>query len=321
MCGIIYVKHKKKSLSPASVLQRYERQRTRGIDGFGYVAVRDGMLVSEQRATTEADIVAKVQAEDATELLFHHRLPTSTPNFVEATHPIVVDNPALRYRYYVVHNGIIANAEALRTRHEQAGFPYTTVIRKEWITQHATYYEHIFNDSEALAVELARYLEGQTPTIAAEGSIACIAVQVDKSTHRVRGLHYGRNEGSPLVVHDTPDFLSITSEGERTHERVPAHVLRSYDYERGVWRATAVQMGTYMPSYCSAGGSLWQSENDFTYDDDNLLWELEEERAYYEAALREARVNGDWEQEQELEAIVASLNESEDNINQYGFAF
>jgi glutamine phosphoribosylpyrophosphate amidotransferase len=321
MCGIIYVKHKRKTLSPKAIVQRYERQRMRGTDGFGYVAIRNGILVSEQRATTEREIAAKVQAEQATEVLFHHRFPTSTPNFVEATHPIVVDNPRLRYRYYVVHNGIISNAEALRTRHEAEGFPYTTLMRMEWMTHRSTYYDHIFNDSEALAVELAKYLEGSSTAIAAEGSVACIALQVDKQTHHIRGVHYGRNEGSPLVVHETADLLSITSEGDRVHERVPPHVLRSYDSERHAWTERAVQIGTYTPPYCSAGASLWQSENDFTYEDDDLLWELEQEQAYYNEALRQARLRGDWEQEQELEATLASLRNAEKNIKRYGFAY
>jgi glucosamine 6-phosphate synthetase-like amidotransferase/phosphosugar isomerase protein len=321
MCGIIYVKHKTSSLSPKVILRRYERQRTRGTDGFGYVAIRDGTLCSEQRATTEREIVAKLHGEQAAEVLFHHRLPTSTPNFVEATHPIVVNHPDLRYRYYVVHNGIISNAEELRARHEQEGFQYTTAIRKEWITRSTTYYQDMFNDSEALAVEVARYLEGKSQTIAAEGSIACIMLQVEKQTQRVRGLHYGRNEGSPLIVHETADVLSITSEGHHTYERVPPHVLRSYDYATHVWTERSVEIGTYTPNYCSAGVSLSQSENDFTYDESDMLWELEEERRYYEQELRKARVRGDWEQEQEIEATLASLRQAERNVNTYGFAY
>jgi predicted glutamine amidotransferase len=321
MCGIIYVKHKTQTLSPKSVLQRYARQRRRGTDGFGYVAIRHGHLVSEQRATAEAEILAMLRGEQAAEVLFHHRLPTSTPNFIEATHPIVVDTPFLRDRYYVVHNGIISNAEELHAHHEQDGFAYTTKIRKEWITARATYSEDIFNDSEAFAIELARYLERQLPTIAAEGSIAFIALQVEKNTSRVLALHYGRNEGSPLVVHDTPDVLSITSEGEHTHKPVPPHVLRSYDYDRRAWTDTPLAIGAYRPPYGSPNLSLWQSENDFLYDDGDPLWELVEEREYYEHELRDARVNGDWEREQEAEAILASLRDAMTNINTYGFTY
>jgi hypothetical protein len=216
------------------------------------MAIRHGILVSEQRATTEREIAAKLQAEQATEVLFHHRLPTSTPNF------------------YVVHNGVISNAEALRSRRETDGFRYTTLMRTEWITQRATYYDHIFNDSEALAVEPARHLDGSSAAIAADGSIAFIAWQADKQTRRLRGVHYGRNEGSPLVVHETADVLSITNEGDPSHERVSPHVLRSYDSQRRAWRERAAPIGACTPSHCSAGVSLWQSENDFTYEDDDL---------------------------------------------------
>ena len=84
---------------PASkpVQRRYTAQKSRGVRGFGYIAVENGKIKRVVRSTTEAGIERELKQETASEILFHHRLPTSTPNVEDSTHPIVIKNKLLKY--------------------------------------------------------------------------------------------------------------------------------------------------------------------------------------------------------------------------------
>src|SRR5688572_20172174 len=115
MCGIIYARRFDGKAVGEIVAKRYRAQRSRGHAGFGYAAV--GEAVAVRRAEIERHILEPLTASRASEILFHHRLPTSTPNVLDATHPIVVSHVSLTHEYYVVHNGIIDNADELHATH------------------------------------------------------------------------------------------------------------------------------------------------------------------------------------------------------------
>ena len=141
MCGIVAGFSKKGKRISKSIMKRYLAQKHRGSQGFGYVMYyKDGKggSISVGRSIDEAGIRTQIMNENSSIGLFHHRLPTSTPNVEEATHPIFVSNEELDYDYFVVHNGVIRNADELKKKHEDLGYEYTTVIESEVVTRHTS---------------------------------------------------------------------------------------------------------------------------------------------------------------------------------------
>lgn len=245
MCGIIYVRRKDGKSAVKAVKKRYRKQKYRGMDGFGYVAVKDNTVVSYQRAATEKEIMQKLDAETAPEILFHHRYPTSTPNMEEQAHPIKVAHETLAHEYYVVHNGVIHNADTRKEAHVKLGFAYTTDLQPLWKTTNNKLYQSEsdtrFNDSEALAIDMALALEGKVPNIASEGPASVIALQV-KGGKVVDRVFY-RNMLNPLKYENNATMTTLTSLGgadvppgfvmrliTRGHEQHPSHLLASPTY-------------------------------------------------------------------------------------------
>ena len=231
MCGIIKIKRHDGHSPIPQVLKRYEAQKSRGVEGFGFLAIKDGKLVSYARAETEEDIKAKLLAVDCDDLIFHHRFPTSTPNFKECAHPIRVSHDMLAYDYYTIHNGCLYDDEAYKKSHEQMGFKYTTECSTDWkVGGRSIYHEDKWNDSEALAIELALDLDRGGSGVDIMGSIAFITAQVDKTTNKVRHIFWGRNSYSPLRADTLKGvFTSLASEGQG--KTVPTSMLFTYDYD------------------------------------------------------------------------------------------
>ena len=208
------------------VLKHYEAQKERGSEGFGFVSVAGGKLARYARTATEKGI-RKLIAGDASELvLFHHRYPTSTINVPEAAHPIVVKNDLLARTYYVVHNGIINNDSELKEAHEKLGFEYTTEIRKVYKTTGKIYEEFEWNDSEALAIELALVIEGKKKMVEATGSYAFIVFEIG-SGKKLTGVYFGTNGGSPLTLSKNRKSFVLRSDGGKS--QVESGVLFRYD--------------------------------------------------------------------------------------------
>ena len=202
MCGIILAKRFGKKPVAKAVIEAYFKQKTRGSEGFGYVAIDNG-VAKVVRAESEAEILKYLVRERSDEILFHHRRPTSTDNHSFATHPIEVSNDLLVHDYLVVHNGVISNDDELKTKHEDLGFVYTTEhTTAETITWKGGRKEKKvsvkYNDSEALAIEIALYMEGKKTTLDFSGSAAVVFYQLEKGTGRVLKLGWCRNTGNPL---------------------------------------------------------------------------------------------------------------------------
>jgi glucosamine 6-phosphate synthetase-like amidotransferase/phosphosugar isomerase protein len=135
-------------------------------------------------------------------MLMHHRYPTSTDNRMEQTHPMDIEDGSLKFKYLVVHNGVVTNDLLLKTDHEALGFVYKTVQT-----------DKRFNDSECVGIEVARFIEGQTDKVGIQGSCAFIALQIDKKTNVVEKLFFGRNT-NPLKMAKTRSKLFLSSEGK-----------------------------------------------------------------------------------------------------------
>lgn len=233
------------------VAKRYRKQDHRGKQGFAFVEVDgEGKAHEPVREMTEVAILKRLADSVAGRILFHHRLPTSTVNIPCATHPIVVDNELLRNKYYVVHNGVLRNSDTLKKKHNDMGFDYTTEIvnetyhtgkdGKSFISESDTTY----NDSEALAIDLALTLEGVQETMLSTGTIAFIALVCDKDDNAI-GLVWGRNGGNPLVMEMSSNAFSIKSEGEG--KEVDVDTLYSYEFANGVESITTkpFEVGSY----------------------------------------------------------------------------
>lgn len=270
MCGLIYCKKTNKNEKANKlIIKRFEKQKTRGTQGFGYVELKNGIVMSETRTQTEPEIMKKLEKCNADEILFHHRTPTSTPNVIESTHPIKVSHKSLKYNYYVIHNGIISNDDTLRDEQMKLGYTYTTDITKKWITRDTVYHQYMWNDSESVAIDLAQAIEtGKEMT--SKGSIAIIALQYDKKTGQAIALYYGRNTGNPLCIENDKNFFALSSE---TGKSIPPNILFRYDYNTNVITQKDKKIGDYYESattfydYDRESGYTWKLPNEDEEDD------------------------------------------------------
>lgn len=273
MCGILFGRRLDGLPIAKALAKRYHEQSHRGKQGFGYIAIKDGKVVDIIRSKTEHDIMASLKQEKSSAILLHHRLPTSTPNTLDTTHPIVVSNKLLKKHYYVIHNGVINNAEDLCIKHADLGFLYTTAIETKTIVQSRTEYEESstfkFNDSEALAIDLALTLEGHQETMQAQGTISFIAIQTDKK-NRVEKILYGHNYGNPLVREsnlgtDPRGMFFLKSLGNGAE--VPTHELFSYDWKTGETASKQFSVGKYATYVHKPTIGYHVSNNDEDYSD------------------------------------------------------
>ncbi|MHC1571146.1 MAG: class II glutamine amidotransferase [Methanosarcinales archaeon] len=124
MCGIIGAVVRDARTLREEIEMLYYQQRGRGTHGFGVaVKKKDGGLFRERTATEReifsAPIWDMIEEEDL--VMFHHRLPTSTPNHPLCNHPIANEDQSIM----LVHNGVIYNAERYFSMN---GHTYETAI-------------------------------------------------------------------------------------------------------------------------------------------------------------------------------------------------
>lgn len=229
-------------------MKRYQDQRGRGSDGFGFYIPQTNRLTHNAR---EGRILSLLRRNKSDEVLFHHRFPTSTANVRNACHPFstkdVFDN-----NYVVVHNGVLYNEKELRDEHEKLGIKYVSEQTNGK-----------FNDSEALTYDIARYLEGEKDGISAEGSIAFIALKRDKKGKATK-LFFGRNSGNPLVMKKTKRSITLSSEGEG--KLIDPNYLYCFDYD--TLEVTKRYLHIPLGWYSSGTTSTYTSS---MYDDYNSL--------------------------------------------------
>lgn len=228
MCGIVYSKSLVGKPVNRTIKHRYLAQRRRGTDGFGFYTPETDRLTHNVR---EGRILSLLRRnKKATEILFHHRMPTSTANVRNACHPFSTKD-YFKHNYIGVHNGVLWNEDELRKEHEKLGIDYAS----EQI-------DGSFNDSEALIYDIARYIEGQVDHLTAQGSIAFIVVQRGNDG-KPTGLYFGRNEGNPLVMKKTKKSLTLSSEGNG--ENILPNTMYKYDYDTGVISMSPCRIPSY----------------------------------------------------------------------------
>ena len=261
MCGLAFIMRKDGVSAVKQLIKTYEKQKTRGQLGFGYLAFTKGDLEAVDRSPNEKEIYKSLKDLKSEAILFHHRLPTSTPNFKEGAHPIYVSNKRLKHDYYVIHNGVISNDDFLKEKHEKLGYEYTTEMLKTevetWTTRDGVYSETTesketkYNDSEALAIELVESIEANSNEVKAYGSIAFICIQTTKNDGdnvvKVEKVYYGRNT-NPLKIEDNNNFFKLSSEGNG--EDIKPHTLYVLNIEANVVMEAKCTFGSdYVANY------------------------------------------------------------------------
>lgn len=261
MCGIVAGFSKKRQKISKPIMRRYREQKSRGTEGFGYLAVYPDK-VNHVRRETEAEIEKEIKKESAHLIMFHHRFPTSTINVEECAHPIKVSHDELDYDYYVVHNGVIRNPDELKKNHEALHYVYNTALKtadRLYFKSNVTGREYFttdnrigekYNDSEALAIEVARCIDGMTHTIDTLGTVAFVTMRVNKETGIADKMYFGHNEGNPLGIEVNKEYIWIKSEGGKS---LDTHKIYTLDLE-------TVEL-TERPQYI---GRAYPSNSNFT---------------------------------------------------------
>lgn len=282
MCGILFCTSTEAKTCKA-IHRRYKKQRSRGINGFGYLTIKGDRVEHLERATTEDMILSKLKNETAPSILFHHRTPTSTPNYVEATHPFFISDPRFNSDYYIIHNGVISNWEALFEKYKKDNYIFRTEMREASSVR----FPHIedsryefdeeikINDSEALAIDLAKYFENLSDTIESRGSIAFIAIKATKDG-KIQQLIYGHNDGNPLKIEKDNTLMCLKSDGHG--ENVPVDIIHYMDWDTKNIVLEPKQIGDYygrktmgyntptnVPPRSSSNPSLWTKKADGTW--------------------------------------------------------
>jgi len=221
MCGILHAKNLKDGQQVNALIKvLYENQKERGKQGFGFVGMNKDKI-QLFRSTDEKGIIDYLNNYEFDEILFHHRLPTSTDNNISSTHPF-----ELFYgdkKYYFIHNGMIENSLELFKEHKRLNLKYKLNLKYTSLQKDGK-----FNDSEALAWEFIIWLSDNRRSIKAVGSVAFICLEMDKELNRAEKLYFYRNDGNPLKLFKDKTTLTLSSSG--VGNEIKKDRLYYYDY-------------------------------------------------------------------------------------------
>lgn len=212
MCGIAYIHDLNGHPVNNDLMQQFDQQRHRGVDGFGLF---DGQFRNMVKTVTEDKILNWLCKYDSDLLLFHHRYPTSTLNIKRAAHPFSTRKHFGDTQYIMVHNGVIRNADDLYDEHIAQGIAYDTLLT-----------DGSFNDSESLLWDFALTMEGYQESLTAEGDMAIVVLKLVDD--ELDSLYFGRNTWRPLKWFQDKDRFELSSEGRGAD--VQTNVLYRYHY-------------------------------------------------------------------------------------------
>jgi asparagine synthetase B (glutamine-hydrolysing) len=329
MCGIVYAQSFMGLPVNNAVLDQYDKQKTRGMEGFG---VYDGEYLNMVHTTTEDKILKWLCKYDSNLLLMHHRYPTSTINVKRAAHPFSTKGHFGDTEYILVHNGVMRNHNDLFDEHQEQGIDYQSLL-DDWT----------FNDSEALLWDFALTMEGKQDAMHSIGRIAFVCLKKEKG--KLTTLYFGRNS-SPLNMDLDDEGLMLSSEGPGTS--IKAQTLYAFDYQtrelteklmefreypavqahdthyRGSWNDEYDEYGgRYPDSYTSYESPTWDDD-----DDDVVVSDVDDEdesgwgtlRSTLRTAVKEvltSRRQVELIDEDDLEEVIVSEKVIQDTAYDY----
>jgi predicted glutamine amidotransferase len=270
MCGIVAVMSKNGKRASKAVIKRYRKQSQRGKSGFGFVSINEkGYIEDHVRTRTEELILSAMSDDRSPTIVFHHRSPTSTENYSETAHPFLIDDERLKYKYYIIHNGVISNWEALYEEYKKDGYKFLTEHKESNAIEFTNIKDSKYEfdpeikilDSEALGIDLARFIEGQQTSIKSIGTISFIAVQCEKDG-KVKALIYGHNDGNPLIEEKDKTLFCLRSVAKEGGGIKALPVDRIYTLD---W---ATQVVTYQDVPVGYRRTTWPRKVDSGKDDD-----------------------------------------------------
>lgn len=241
MCGIVYAHDFTGNPVNNGILQQFDKQRARGTEGFGLF---DGLHLV--RAAREDKILKWLVKYDSDLLLFHHRNPTSTINVKRAAHPFSTREYFGDNQYIMVHNGVITNPDEMYEKHQKMGIKYQSQL-----------VDGTFNDSEALAWELALTLEGKQEKLEARGGIAFVCMKLVKGEKSK--LYFGRNS-SPLNMYRDKQGIALSSEGPG--ESIDDQKLYTFNYDLNRLTKRAFDIPRYIVSTYKSNDA-WEDDDDW----------------------------------------------------------
>lgn len=308
MCGIFGTNKYNK------LIKKYNKQRSRGSEGFGVLNINNTGKVEIFRETEEKkfiELLGKLKEKKGKFCFVHHRYPTSTKNYKSQTHPILVSSELLDFDYYVMHNGVISNTDDLKEKHDKLGFDYSTLLTYE--TKMTSFMgksktiSYDWNDSNSLAVELARFIENDIDDLdSVKGSFAFIVVQVDKKSKKHMKTFVGRNSGNPLKIDDVGSFGSEIG----TSEIVAGSVFELNLNNMGLVEHRAFTDNYTYKSFGYSSGSYGGMYGG-GYDDDITSYKLPSKQVISQKEIE--KENGMWENYEIFQEELEYYPDSEHN--------
>ena len=215
MCGIIGVVVKDGARIGENLSQIYEHQKMRGQEGAGFsIANGKHRFRIRFRMPTKAIEFAKRQSFKAGDkVLFHHRYPTSTPNYPAFNHPISNEDGSI----YLIHNGHISNSDELFDKYAET-HQFETMIgdekgKKKTITDSEVII-HLLEENlppEAISGAFKGIVEGFKATADRLDGTFAIAVSIGE-------VIYLFKKSNPIVVFRDPQgnvwFASMFPNGK-----------------------------------------------------------------------------------------------------------
>lgn len=246
MCGIVYAHDFSGNPVNNGILQQFDKQRSRGVEGFGLF---DGEYQNIIKESKEDSILKWLVKYDSSMILFHHRRPTSTINVKRAAHPFSTKEYFGDTQYILVHNGMIWNSDDLFDEHIKEGIEYQSLLQ-----------DGTFNDSEALLWDVALFLEGKQEKLNVAGGIAFICIKKVKG--KLTKMFFGRNT-NPLNMYMDKGGITLSSEGKG--DPIERDNLYIFNYDNQKVSKMELEIPTYTKTYTNVC-------NTNQYTDSNYDW-------------------------------------------------
>jgi glucosamine 6-phosphate synthetase-like amidotransferase/phosphosugar isomerase protein len=291
MCGIIFAFNKNGEQVNEWVRRQLQEQLDRGKQGFGVsMAETKNSKIETTRSVEITETLMALWLKKSCLTLLHHRMPTSSKNTVRQTHPILVGGSevGMKYKYLIVHNGVISNTQKLKEDHEILGFNYTTLVKKEPTYKNEIVKEE-YNDSESLAIELAMAIENNSiKRISTIGSVAAVAIKIDEKEETPISVIWYRNEGNPLKLNRENKMMTLSSEGPGN--QVEKEMLFEMNLNTGTVKKRKLESEAYRKLTTSLNKPLSKPKNRYSYKTHDDKEYDDEMYTYYQGHTRQVQL-------------------------------